>query len=163
MTTKRLAPLAAAGAVAATAALAAAGTGGAAGTRTTAETLQIQAKLTTRAEVPAPKSAKGGKGSFTGLVTAMSKSTGKITWRLSFSGLSGPATAAHIHLGKAGTAGAVLIPLCGPCKNGQSGNAMLSAKAITAIKTGKAYVNVHTAANPGGEIRGQLGAKSGGM
>lgn len=160
---KRIAPLGGAGAAAAIVALGAAGLAGAAGTARTADTYRLQAVLTNKAEVPAPKGATGGKGSFTGLVTVMSKSGGKLSWRISFSGLTGAATAAHIHMGKAGQAGAVLVPLCGPCKNGQSGTAPISAQAITAIKLGKAYVNVHTAANQGGEIRGQLLAKTGSM
>ena len=59
--------------------------------------------------------------------------------------------------GKPGKAGPVLLALCGPCKSGQTGKAPLSETAGNAVKIGGAYVNVHTAKNPGGEIRGQIG------
>jgi hypothetical protein len=48
------------------------------------------------------------------------------------------------------------VPLCGPCKTTVTGTASVSAAVLSAIKKGKAYVNVHTAKYPAGEIRGQL-------
>jgi CHRD domain len=80
----------------------------------------------------------------------------KLKWKLTFSKLTGPATAAHIHMAKKGVAGAVVVPLCAPCKTGQSGTAKLSASLMSAFKKHLLYVNVHTAKNPAGEIRGQL-------
>ena len=56
-------------------------------------------------------------------------------------------------------AGPVVVPLCGPCRNGQVGKATITAATISAIESGKAYVNVHTAKNAAGEIRGQIAAK----
>jgi hypothetical protein len=79
-----------------------------------------------------------------------------LAWKLTFSGLTGPATAAHIHLGAMGKAGNVAIPLCAPCKSGVHGKATLSASLKRALAHHKLYVNVHTAKNPNGEIRGQL-------
>jgi hypothetical protein len=114
----------------------------------------IGAKLTAKAEIPAQvvKNTKGA-GSFTGTLNGS-----KLTWKLTFSGLTGPATASHIHLGKAGKAGGVVVPLCAgaKCKSGVHGTATLSAAILKAVKTGGAYVNVHTAKNPNGEIRGQI-------
>jgi hypothetical protein len=81
----------------------------------------------------------------------------KLNWTLTFSKLSGPAAAAHIHLGAMGKAGNVLVPLCGPCKSGVSGSAPLTAALKRDFTKHLLYVNVHTAKNPGGEIRGQLG------
>ncbi len=78
------------------------------------------------------------------------------TWKLTFHGLSGKAGAAHVHLGKKGVAGAVLISLCGPCKSGQTGKVKITGKAEDAMEAGKTYVNVHTVKNGGGEIRGQV-------
>ena len=46
-----------------------------------------------------------------------------IKWKLTFHNLSGKAAAAHIHMGKPGVAGGVILALCGPCKSGMTGNA----------------------------------------
>lgn len=56
-----------------------------------------------------------------------------------FSGLTGPAVQAHIHVGKPGVSGNVLVPLCEPCVSGKT-----------------TTYRVHTAKNPAGEIRGQI-------
>lgn len=82
----------------------------------------------------------------------------KLTWKLTFAKLTGPATAAHIHMAAKGKSGNVVVPLCGPCKSGQTGTATLTAALTAAFKKHLLYVNVHTAKNPAGEIRGQLAA-----
>ncbi|HET7566946.1 MAG TPA: CHRD domain-containing protein [Gaiellaceae bacterium] len=117
-----------------------------------AKQVEVTAALTAKQEVPAQvvKDAKA-KGAFTGTLVGS-----KLKWKLTFSGLTGPASAAHIHLGGMGKAGNVLVALCGPCTNGQKGTATLTAAAAKALKKHLAYVNVHTAKNPNGEIRGQL-------
>ena len=92
-----------------------------------------------------------GKGTFTGTITG-----GKLKFTLKFSNLTGPATAAHIHMGAKGVSGPVVVPLCGPCKTTISKTVPIAASVVTAIKKGKAYVNVHTSKYPNGEIRGQL-------
>ena len=79
-----------------------------------------------------------------------------LKWKLTYSHLTGRALAAHIHGGKAGVAGRVIVPLCGPCRNGQTGTAKVSKAVIAALEGHRAYVNVHTAKNPGGEVRGQV-------
>lgn len=114
----------------------------------------VHATLGTQAEVPAPAGASG-KGSFSGHYKENAAGA-TLTWTLSFSGLTGAAVAAHIHLGKPGKAGAVLVPLCGPCKNGQTGTATIPKAVVADLESGSAYVNVHTAKNQGGEIRGQV-------
>lgn len=81
-----------------------------------------------------------------------------LKWKLTFAKLTGPATAAHIHMAAKGVAGAVVIPLCGPCSSGASGTATLTSAEMSAFKKHRLYVNVHTAKNPNGEIRGQLAA-----
>ena len=70
--------------------------------------------------------------------------------------MTGPATAAHIHMGAVGKAGNVVIALCTPCKSGVHGKKTLSRAVKKALIHHKLYVNVHTAKNPNGEIRGQL-------
>ena len=62
--------------------------------------------------------------------------------------------------GKPGVAGNVLVPLCAPCKSGVHGTKTVSGTIAKEIEAGKTYVNVHTAKNPAGEIRGQIKATS---
>jgi hypothetical protein len=98
-------------------------------------------------------------GTFTGTLVGT-----KLTWTLTWAKLTGPAAAAHIHLGGMGKAGNVIVPLCTPCgaKSGsKTGTATISASLLKTIQKHGTYVNVHTAKNPNGEIRGQLVAKSG--
>ena len=119
-------------------------------------TYMAGAKLTAKAEVPAPAGVPAAaKGAFTGTYVENAKGA-VFKWRLTFSGLTGSATAAHIHMAKVGVAGPVIVPLCGPCKSGASGKAQISKAVIAALESGKAYVNVHTAKNAAGEIRGQI-------
>jgi CHRD domain-containing protein len=80
----------------------------------------------------------------------------KLTWSLTFKGLSGPALAAHVHLGRKGVAGPVALALCGPCRSGAHGEVVVKAGVLSALESGRAYANVHTAKNPAGEIRGQV-------
>jgi Cu/Zn superoxide dismutase len=124
---------------------------GAAGAAPTAGK-KVSAKLTTKAEVPAPKGGKG-TGSFTGTLTGS-----KLVWKLTWGTLSGPANAAHIHLGKTGKPGNVVVPLCAgaTCKSGVHGTVTLKAAVLKALKAGGTYVNIHTAKNAAGEIRGQI-------
>jgi hypothetical protein len=79
-----------------------------------------------------------------------------LSWKLTFSHLSGRALQAHIHLGAMGKAGNVLVPLCAPCKSGMTGKAKVTAAMIKDVGKHLLYVNVHTAKNPAGEIRGQV-------
>jgi hypothetical protein len=81
-----------------------------------------------------------------------------LSWTLTFAKLTGLATAAHIHMGAMGTSGNVVVPLCGPCKSPVKGTAKITGALMTAFKKHDLYVNVHTAKNPNGEIRGQLAA-----
>ena len=119
------------------------------------ESYKVSATLNGKAEVPAAKSAAAAHGLFTG-VYKENKTGAVLTWKLTFSRLTGSATGAHIHGGKPGVAGPVVVPLCGPCHSGQSGTVKIS-KAVTAkLEGGRAYVNVHTAKNAAGEIRGQV-------
>lgn len=119
-------------------------------------TYKVSATLNAKQEVPKQAvSAPNGTGSFSGKYVEHGQ-TATLTWKLTIAHLSGPASGAHIHLGKKGVAGNVLVALCAPCKASQSGTAKISAAVIKALEGGKAYVNVHTAKNPAGEIRGQI-------
>jgi hypothetical protein len=117
----------------------------------------VRTTLNARQEVPKPKGAALGAGRFT--VTAVkSGSSAVVTWRLSFSKLTGRATAAHIHIGRRGAAGPVNLALCGPCSTGATGRASVTGPGLAALESGRAYVNVHTARNKAGEVRGQIPA-----
>jgi hypothetical protein len=117
-------------------------------------------KTTLRAaqERPKPKgNVRRARGTFTATVTR-SGTSGVIAWRLTFSKLTGRATAAHIHSGVRGKAGPVIVSLCAPCRSGARGRATVDASVLDALEAGRAYVNVHTRKNPQGEIRGQIAA-----
>jgi hypothetical protein len=68
------------------------------------------------------------------------------------------ATASHIHMGAAGTNGPVIVPFAKTGDNAfaAGADAKLTEEQYAAYKAGNLYVNVHSAANPGGEIRAQL-------
>ena len=124
-----------------------------------AKSMPYAAALGAKAEVPKPTGVPAGaSGAFT---VALTHKGGKYTasWKLTFRNLSGKAVAAHIHKAKVGKAGPVLLSLCGPCKSGAHGTAAVPAAAATAMQKGLAYVNVHTAKNANGEIRGQVRKK----
>lgn len=80
---------------------------------------------------------------------------GSVTGSVTTTAVEG--TAAHIHIGARGTNGPVIVPFT---KSGHSYSAPAGAKLndaqMQAFKAGNLYVNVHTARNKGGEVRGQL-------
>jgi Cu/Zn superoxide dismutase len=121
-------------------------------------TAAVSTTLNARQERPKPTgNVRRATGTFSGTVTKLG-STGTIAWRLRFSGLTGRATAAHIHIAPRGRPGPVAVALCGPCRSGARGTANLTSAVLTALEAGRAYVNVHTARNAPGEIRGQIRA-----
>jgi hypothetical protein len=130
---------------------------GGAAARSQADTLRIAAAMVAANETPTPKGdVSNARGTFTATLTK-NGTGGQLSWRLEFSNLSGNAIAAHIHVGAAGAAGPVRVPLCAPCTSGVTGTATITADVLDAIQNGRAYVNVHTPTNPAGEIRDQVG------
>jgi len=127
---------------------------------TSRDTYKVSATLKASSEVPAPKGAAGATGTFSGKYVEKKNGSAVLTWKLTYAKLTGAASAAHIHLGRPGVAGAVLVPLCGPCTSGKTGRTTITKANVEAIEGGKAYVNVHTATNQGGEIRGQVKASA---
>ena len=90
-------------------------------------------------------------------------STGKITYMVSFEGTE-PAVAGHIHKGKAGVAGPVVVPLDEAVVNAAGTGTVTVDKSLAAAiaaDPGSYYVNVHTASHPKGAARGQLAAAAG--
>lgn len=98
------------------------------------------------------------KGKVTGTFDTV---TDKITYNITYSGLSGPVKAAHFH-GPAGpgeTAG-VLLPIPGPYRSGMQGTLTANAATAKALMAGKTYVNLHTVKYPTGEARAQISVGS---
>lgn len=134
-----------------------------AGQQCLADTLTFTATMKGSSETPPNASTATGSA----LVTL----TGNmLTVAESFSGLTVPASAAHIHCCAApGTAAPVVIPFAGfPASTSGSFSATFDlstfvfsggateASFLTGLESGLAYVNIHDANFPGGEIRGQL-------
>jgi hypothetical protein len=111
---------------------------------------EVKVKLTGDEEVPPVKTAASGTGSF--VISADKSVSGSITT----TGVDG--TAAHIHEGPAGKNGPVIVPLTKGANNTWSvaPGAKLTDSQYASYKAGNLYVNVHSAANKGGEIRAQL-------
>jgi hypothetical protein len=129
----------------------------AANARGEATTIGLIATMNAPSEVPAPAgNVSGARGTFTA-TASQSGSGATLQWQMTFTGLTGPGTAAHIHVAARGQPGPVVVPLCGPCESPASGMATVDATVLAALETGGAYVNVHTDTNRPGEIRGQVG------
>lgn len=142
---------------------------------------RIEARLKSYQEVPAVSSAAVGRFKAT-----IDRVSGTLTYELSYSGLEGDVRQAHIHFGQHGVNGGIMVWLCQTANNpspiattpacpqsGSVGPTTISgadivgpagqgitvnefAEMLAAIRAGAAYVNVHSARFPGGEIRGQL-------
>jgi hypothetical protein len=119
-----------------------------------AATIDYKAILNGASEMPATTSPGVGSAS-----VAVDTATKMASWNVTYSGLTGPATAAHIHCAPAvGQAGPVAVPFGNNPPNPITGSTTtpLSDQTISDLAAGKCYVNVHTAANPKGEIAGWL-------
>jgi hypothetical protein len=114
-------------------------------------TQTFRATLSAAAEVPS--NASPGTGT---LEASFDKGSSVLKWRVVYSGLTGPATMAHFH-GPAmpGANAGVVVPFPSAASPAE-GSATLTPAQVTDLMAGKWYVNVHTAQNPGGEIRGQV-------
>jgi len=109
----------------------------------------VKVMLTGANEVPPVTTSASGDGAIS--IAEDGSVSGSVTTK----GVQG--TAAHIHMAAAGNNGPVIVPFT---KEGDTykapAGAKLNADQLKAFKSGDLYVNVHSAANPNGEIRGQL-------
>ena len=116
-----------------------------------AETVPFTATLNGATEVP-PK-VTDGKGTAT---ASLDTATKVLTYDIEYTSLTGAATVAHFHgPAEPGANAGVVLPFpaaASPIK----GTATLTDAQMADLMAGKWYANVHTAANPGGEIRGQM-------
>lgn len=117
-----------------------------------AETQTYKAALSAAAQVP-PNDSKG-----TGALTSTyDTATKKLTWTVTFSGLSGSVTAAHFYgPAAAGANAGVVVPQKDGLTSPMKGEATLTDAQAADLQAGKWYFNIHTESNKGGEIRGQV-------
>jgi len=133
-------------------ALALAGAGALASLADSHSTVAVRASLTAAQQVPAP----GVKAPLAKGLLVATLNGRRLSWRLTFNGLSSAAASAQVHLGARRHTGLLELRLCGPCASGAKGIATLDEGAAAAVRRGAAYVDLHTRRNPRGEIRGQI-------
>jgi hypothetical protein len=115
-------------------------------------TMALGAKLSGAQEVPA--NASTGSGT---LEASLDKQTSVLTWTVTYAGLTGPVKAGHFHgPAAAGANSGVALGFSGSVESPIKGSATLTAAQVADLMAGKWYVNLHTAGNPGGEVRGQV-------
>jgi CHRD domain len=113
---------------------------------------KYKATLDAKSEVPPNASTATGTADID-----YDPATKKLSWKVTYSGLSGPATAAHFHgPAEAGKNAGVAVAIPNATSSPVEGSATLTDAQAADLTSGKYYVNIHTAANPGGEIRGQV-------
>lgn len=116
-----------------------------------AEVIKLQAELKGSNEVPPNTSSGSGKAE-----AAFDTDTKVLTYTVTYANLTGPALGAHFHgPSEAGKNAGIALPF----KSAQSpiqGTATLTETQAADLLAGKWYANIHTAANPGGELRGQM-------
>jgi len=117
-----------------------------------AQAVNYKADLKASTQVP-PNDSKG-----TGMLTATyDPASKKLTYTVAYKDLTGPATAAHFHgPADAKTNAGVVVPVNGAVTSPIKGEATLTDAQAKDLADGKWYFNIHTAANKGGEIRGQV-------
>jgi hypothetical protein len=117
-----------------------------------ADTVKFKADLSGASEVPPTTSP--GKGT---LEATLDTATKQLTYTVTYSGLTGPATAAHFHgPAAAGANAGVAVPVQGGVASPINGTATLTDAQAADLQDGKYYFNIHTEANKPGEIRGQV-------
>jgi hypothetical protein len=118
-----------------------------------AATITFKADLKASSEVPPKNSA--GQGALT---ATLNSETNELKYHVEFNGLTGPVVAAHFHGPAAeGVNAKPQVPVKGnPITSPIEGSATLTPEQTKELMDGKWYFNLHTSANPGGEVRGQV-------
>lgn len=115
---------------------------------------RVDMKSTLNAASEAPPTQSRGQGS---AVARLDPNTNLLTYEVAYAGLTGPVTGAHFHGPAApGSNAPVVVPFANVDKSPITGSASLTNAQVAQVRSGQWYVNLHTAANPNGEIRGQL-------
>jgi hypothetical protein len=124
-----------------------------AGSPALAKTTHLSLVLAGKSETPPNTTMGTGKGTVT-----YDDETMEMSWNITFSGLTGDATAAHFHgPAKPGVAAGVAVGIKDkPIESPLIGSATLTPEQAQQLLAGMWYFNVHTAANPAGEVRGQV-------
>lgn len=117
--------------------------------------MSFEVALTGAEQVPPVQTPGKGTAALT-----FDPATRVVTWTVSYGGLTGPATMAHFHgPAAAGKNAPVVLWLTkkgDPVESPIKGEATLTPDQAQQFSAGELYINVHTQANPGGEIRGQV-------
>ena len=117
-----------------------------------AESMKVSASLKGTTEVP-PTTSKG-TGQLTGTYDTATK---VLAYDVTYSDLTGPASAAHFHApAPAGKNAGIEVPITGSLASPIKGEKTLTEQQAKNLADGMTYFNVHTAKNPKGEIRGQV-------
>jgi hypothetical protein len=117
-----------------------------------AEMITLKADLRGSNEVPPNSSAGSGTAQAT-----LDSVTKVLTWTIAYKDLSGPVVGAHFHgPSEPGKNAGIVVPFKTVEKSPIQGSATLSDAQIADLLAGKWYANIHTAANPGGELRGNM-------
>jgi len=117
-----------------------------------ADTVKLTADLKGASEVPPTQSAGTGT-----LEASYDTATKQLTYTVTYTGLTGPATAAHFHgPAEVGKNAGVAVPVQGSVASPIKGTATLTDAQAADLLDGKYYFNIHTDANKPGEIRGQV-------
>ena len=122
-------------------------------------TMQVSGTLSPANEVPAVTNSTA-TGTMTGMYTP---STKVLNYTMTYTGLTGAPTGAHLHYGNAKhTTAAPTVPFTGvptTASGSFGGTVTLNAMQADSLTAGRIYANIHTATNGGGELRANLTAK----
>jgi hypothetical protein len=122
------------------------------GPATSSSGSSLSAQMTGAAETPPVDTTATATATFN-----FNQDQTQLSYEVHATGLSGPATAMHLHRAAPGVAGPIVYPLNTPDADGNaSGTVAINAEDVDPIKNGDFYINIHTADHPGGEIRGQV-------
>jgi hypothetical protein len=117
-----------------------------------AATIDFRATMSGKAEVPPTTTTGSGD-----VLATLDTASKKLSYTMTYVGLSGPATAAHFHgPAAAGANAGVVVPIGTNPPSPSTGSVTLTDAQMTDLEAGNWYANVHTEANKGGEIRGQM-------